>query len=123
MPTQDCLICFGTVRRREISWKQPLPVPCECRPVVHEACWRSWAERAGPVCIICRSDHRPRELLIEIRAHRPLALQLVFVLERISVYVAFCVLIMFLVNFMTDSRRGLHPHPHPHPWELQRDEL
>jgi hypothetical protein len=56
---RDCLICFGTIRRSAIPWKQPTPVACACRPQVHRTCWESWAAQAGPVCVICRSQKYP----------------------------------------------------------------
>lgn len=56
---RDCLICFGTIRRTTIPWKQPTPVACACRPQIHRTCWESWAAQAGPVCVICRSEKYP----------------------------------------------------------------
>ena len=55
-PQSECLICFGPIRRNVAAWRQPTPIQCECRPLIHRACWDAWAAQAGPVCIICRSN-------------------------------------------------------------------
>ena len=55
-PQPDCLICFGPIRRNPHPWRQPTPIQCECRPLIHRKCWEAWAAQAGPVCIICRSN-------------------------------------------------------------------
>jgi hypothetical protein len=52
----DCLICFGPTHRNASFWRQPTVIQCDCRPVVHRACWEAWAAQAGPICIICRSN-------------------------------------------------------------------
>ena len=59
-PLPECLICFGPIRRNIPAWRQPTPIQCECRPLIHRKCWDAWAIQAGPVCIICRSNkHYP----------------------------------------------------------------
>lgn len=46
---EDCLICFNPV---PYAWAPPLS--CDCRQVVHRACWYKWIDNAGPTCLICR---------------------------------------------------------------------
>ena len=109
----DCMICFGTVRR---PWIPNLP--CECRPVLHRACWNSWSRHVGyPSCVICRNQpvrQQPNAQEVPVQG-RPFTFG-----EDCAPFVAVFFLIWMIlimsypsrrIIYVTDPPRYLHPYP------------
>jgi hypothetical protein len=117
----DCMICFGPVRR---PWAPDLP--CDCRPVLHRACWNSWSRHVGyPSCVICRNQpvRAPLPLLPAPDAAPPAGRPFTFG-DDVAPFIAmffFIWMIMIMsyprqVMYVTDPPRYHPPYPY-------RDEL
>ncbi len=111
------MICFGMVRRPWIS-----DLPCECRPVLHRACWNSWSRHVGhPSCVICRNQQvrapvpLPDAPEVQVQVHRPFTFGEECGPFIALVFMVWMILIMSYpsqrIIYVTDPPRYLPPYP------------